>query len=97
MPNEIRYKWGQQRVALTDALHWLGYDNFKRVARLLKANADTEDARRTYGIQLEMFAGISGAPVEAMFDRYLSGKNHLERLPHLNNLSKHQWRELHNK
>jgi len=95
MPNEIRYKWGQQRAALIDALQWLGYDNFKMVAKLLKANADTEDARRTYGIQLEMFAGISGAPVKAMFDRYLS--EGLERLPHLNNLSKHQWRELHNK
>ena len=82
MPNEIRYKWGQQRVALTDALHWLGHDNFKRVARLLKANVDTEDARRIYGIQLAMFAGISGAPVEAMFDRYLSEGR--KRLPHLN-------------
>ena len=72
MSTTIRYKWGQQRVALTDALHWLGYNNYKRVAKLLKANVDTEDARRTYGIQLEMFAGISGTPVKAMFDMYLS-------------------------
>ena len=72
MSTTIRYKWGQQRVALTDALHWLGYNNYKRVAKLLKANVDTEDARRTYGIQLEMFAGISGTPVKAMIDRYLS-------------------------
>lgn len=86
MPTDIRYKWGQQRVALIDALQWLGHDNFKMVAKLLKANADTKDARRTYGIQLEMFAGISGAPVKAMFDRYLS--EGLERLPHLNNLNK---------
>ena len=86
MSTTIRYKWGQQRVALTDALHWLGYDNYKKVAKLLKANVDTEDARRIYGIQLAMFAGISGTPVKAMFDRYLSEGQ--ERLPHLNNLNK---------
>jgi hypothetical protein len=72
MPKQIRYKWGQQRAALIDALQWLGYNNFKVVAKLLKATVDTEDARQTYGIHLEMFAGISGAPVKAMFDRYLS-------------------------
>ena len=72
MPNTIHYKWGQQRVALIDALHWLGRDKFKMVAKLLKANADTEDARRIYGIQLEMFAGISGAPITAMLDKYLN-------------------------
>ena len=72
MPKQIRYKWGQQRTALIDALQWLGYNKFKTVAKLLKDNVDTEDARREFGIQLEFFAGISGAPVKAMFDRYLS-------------------------
>lgn len=85
MPSYIHYKWGTQRIALIDALHWLGYSKFKLVVRLLKANADTEDARRTYAFQLEMFAGISGAPVKAMFDRYLS-EGH-KRLPYLNRLN----------
>ena len=65
------YKWGTQRIALIDALHWLGYDNFKIVAGILKAVDDPEDARQTYALQLEVFAGISCAPITAMLDRYL--------------------------
>jgi hypothetical protein len=72
MPAYTHYKWGTQRTALIDSLHWLGHDRFKLIVRLLKEDNDTEEIRQVYGVQLAMFAGISGAPVTAMLDRYLN-------------------------